>query len=55
MEYFCNPKLDLGTRFEWICFKFVQRKYDANLCKLGINLSKGGKCRFCITFTPGCK
>ena len=20
---------------KWICFKFAQRKYDANLCKLG--------------------
>ena len=31
----------------WICFKFAQRKYDANLCKLGTT--------FAQIYSPVCK
>ena len=31
----CHLDGKLHWTKKWICFKFAQRKYDANLCKLG--------------------
>ena len=49
-----SPTADTGRKNE-----FASNLLSANIMQIcanwGINLSKGGKCRFCIPFTRGCK